>query len=204
MFDLPDQFYRDREEIDDLQREIVAKIRERMKADDLSNADLCKFADQCSDFQKLANDREKTAISRERVMVSERRTSAHYHIARGRNETQLELARLRAETAKARSRPDHPQVDEDDPTAPWGRKKDGEPYTQDEFRDSLNEAIRDIWGLPPISPENKMPDGWNRDEAMSAADAGDFSPRPASSRHSPDPPPREASPSLDAIASDTG
>lgn len=204
MFDLPDQFYRDREELDLLQREIIAKIRERMKADDLTNADLCKFADKCSDFQKLANDREKTAIARERTLAYERRTSAHYHIARGRNETQLELARLRAEAAKERTRPDHPRVDEDDPTAPYGRKKDGTPYTQDEFRDSLNEAIRDIWGLPPIDARNQMPDGWNRDEEMSAADADGSSPRLAASRHSPEPPPREYSPSHDRVVPDSG
>jgi hypothetical protein len=165
------QFQQDRALLDDFQRELVIAMRQRLKAGDLDNNDLCKFADKCAVFQKLANDREKTAIgrdrqvdgrervvvSRERVVVSHQRVSAMYHIARARNDTQLEIARIRAEAVSARRRPDHPQVDDDDPLAPWGRKKDGTPYTHEEFRASLNEAIRDIWGLKPINPNSYMP-----------------------------------------------
>ncbi|HKQ49754.1 MAG TPA: hypothetical protein VJZ71_16895 [Phycisphaerae bacterium] len=166
-----DQQQQDRALLDDFQRELVIEMRQRLKAGNLDNADLCKFADKCAVFQKIANDRDKTAIardrqvdgrerlavSRERVLVSHQRVSAMYHIARARNDTQLEIAQLRAEAAKSKHRPDHPQRDEDDPLAPFGRKKDGTPYTEAEFDQSLNEAIRGIWGLKPINPKSYMP-----------------------------------------------
>ena len=95
--------------------------------------------------------------TRDRLVAYERRTDAMYHINQSRNDNRLEIARLRAEVASAKRRPDHPQRDEDDDLAPWGRKKDGTPYTHEEFKKSLNEAIRDIWGLPPVNPNSYMP-----------------------------------------------
>lgn len=180
-----DQFQQDRALLDDFQRELVIEMRQRLKAGDLDNADLCKFADRCIDFQKQANDREKTAImrdraeiSRERIAAYDRRTNASYHIARDRRDTQLEIAERRAEAAKAKYRPDHPQRDEDDDLAPFGRKKDGTPYTEAEFDQSLNEAVRAIWGLKPINPKSYMP--WEMKRAPDGTLVAPDDPRVAS------------------------
>jgi len=99
-------------------------------------------------FQKLVIQRDK--------IVSARETE------RDRNATRLEIARIRAETAltkRDRNAADHPQRDDDDPTAPYGRKKDGTAYTPEEFKESLDQAINDIYGLPPINPKSQMPGG---------------------------------------------
>ena len=144
-----DREQQDRALLDEAQRVLVKKIIEQSsKAEDLTDDQVRIYSAAIARFQRVG-------VARDRIDVARRRIDASYTIARAHNDTQLEVARIRAEAA--RRRPDHPQVDEDDPLAPWGRKKDSTPYTHEEFRQSLNEAIRDIWGLKPINPNSYMP-----------------------------------------------
>ena len=166
-----DREQQDRALLDEAQRVLVKKIIEQSsKAEDLTDDQMRIYSAAIARFQRVG-------LARDRIDLARRQIDARYTIARAHNDTQLEVARIRAESA--RRRPDHPQVDEDDDLAPWGRKKDGTPYTHEEFKTSLNEAIRDIWGLKPINPNSYMP--WEkRPDAEDAADDSSIRTRSAS------------------------
>jgi hypothetical protein len=97
-------------------------------------------------WERNAIDREKNSIAYEKNAIATDKNA----IAREKND----IARLAATRRGARSPSDNPQsrrssksdvpYDED---APWGRKDDGTPYTRTEFLASLDEAVKDIYGI---------------------------------------------------------
>ncbi|HKQ50633.1 MAG TPA: hypothetical protein VJZ71_21360 [Phycisphaerae bacterium] len=144
-----DREQQDRALLSEAQRVLVGKIiAQSSKAEDLTEDLVRTYSAAIARFQRID-------VARERNDLARRRIDARYTIARAHHDTQLEVARIRAEAA--RRRPNHPQVDEYDDEAPFGRDKDGRPYTEAEFDQSLNQAIRDIWGLKPINPKSYMP-----------------------------------------------
>jgi hypothetical protein len=99
--------------------------------------------------------RDRTAAYRERTEVQ--RHSAELRAEVGRIHAEAARTRADAQLKRAKNTPNHPQKNDDDPLAPWGRKDDGTPYTQEEFKTSLNQAIKEIWGLPPVNPRSYLP-----------------------------------------------
>jgi hypothetical protein len=124
--------------------------------------------------------RDRTAAYRERTEVQ-----------RLAIERRAETARIHAETARTRAdaqlkrasnTPNHPHTSDDpeDPLAPYGRKENGDAYSEEEFNQSLDQAIKEIWGLPPVNPNSRMPEGWNRarddESSISARNASEDPP----------------------------
>ena len=95
---------------------------------------------------------------------------------RQRLDVNLEIARIKAQAAvdaaNARHAPDDDR-DEYTPDAPWGRKKDGTPYTHEEFMVFLRRACRDIWGLDLPKNYGQHPSHADPTDDDSAPDDGD-------------------------------
>ncbi|HVP09562.1 MAG TPA: hypothetical protein VMV94_00045 [Phycisphaerae bacterium] len=102
-------------------------------------------------LQRLLRDIASQALSPDQLVKYVRVYAdlAKLDIARERIRADIEIAGIRADTAKyvadkrARSRDDDTQFT---PDAPYGRKKDGTPYEFGEYLDNMTRAFRDIYG----------------------------------------------------------
>lgn len=110
----------------------------------------CKLAHVFCEIKKQNNAAAKTAAVLE---LGRAKTAAMLEIGRDKLAAMLELAK-----AKARRRPRRDSDDSDpdpDGPAPYGRKSDGSPYTEAEFRSALDAAVADLYGLS--APDENRP-----------------------------------------------
>jgi hypothetical protein len=97
----------------------VKLMAEKMQNPDLSVEQICKIGDTLAKFAREDNAADRAAAA-------------------------VRIAELRANSvAHKSSRPGRGYS----PDAPWGRKEDGTPYTEDEFRIHLRRAVHDIYGV---------------------------------------------------------
>jgi hypothetical protein len=106
---------------------IVRRIECDVNSDALSPGEFVKYARAYTEIAKLE-------IARERIRAA------------------IEIANIRADAVRAAaearaSRGNRDEWDENDAEAPWGRKKDGTPYTHGEFVAQLGHAVQDIYGI---------------------------------------------------------
>jgi hypothetical protein len=115
-------------------------------------------------------------------------------VAREKCRASVEIAKINADSRvqAAQHRPSRKKRrgdEEEDLEAPWGRKKDGTPYTHKEFMTTLGMAVKDVYGItlpdnfcdpkpyppePPYDPDNP----YDEDEDDEAADDADEDPPP--------------------------
>jgi len=131
----------------------LRRLVKEMKNEELPLDDVLKCGRAYCDLLKRDAAHERNAVAREKNSIAyEKNTIAREKndITREKNELARLAATRSAATRKGARSPSDRSNSSDpyDDDAPWGRKDDGTPYTHAEFLTALDDAVKDIYGIP--------------------------------------------------------